>query len=47
MNIFAVNAWGVLYESIILSVLVLMSDAQFGFSMQPSYIDHYYIASVG
>lgn len=38
MNIFAVNAWGMLYGSIILSLLVLLSDAQFGFSMQPSYI---------
>jgi drug/metabolite transporter (DMT)-like permease len=38
MNIFAVNAWGMLYGSIILSVLVLISDAQFGFSTQPSYI---------
>jgi len=38
MNIFAVNAWGMLYGSIILSVLVLLSDAQFSFSMQPSYI---------
>lgn len=38
MNVFAVNAWGMLYGSIILSLLVLLSDAQFGFSMQPSYI---------
>lgn len=38
MNIFAVNAWGMLYGAIILSGLVLISGAQFGFSMQPSYI---------
>lgn len=38
MNIFAVNAWGMLYGAIILSMLVLVSGAQFGFSMQPSYI---------
>lgn len=38
MNIFAVNAWGMLYGAIILSIIVLVSDAQFGFSMQPSYI---------
>jgi len=38
MNIFAVNAWGMLYGAIILSGLVLVSDAQFGFSMQTSYI---------
>ena len=38
MNVFAVNAWGMLYGAIILSGLVLISDAQFGFSMQPSYI---------
>lgn len=38
MNIFAVNAWGMLYGAIILSGLVLFSSAQFGFSMQPSYI---------
>lgn len=38
MNIFAVNAWGMLYGAIILSILVLVSGAQFGFSTQPSYI---------
>lgn len=38
MNIFAVNAWGMLYGAIILSASVLLSDAQFGFSMQSSYI---------
>jgi drug/metabolite transporter (DMT)-like permease len=38
MNIFAVNAWGMLYGSIILSILVFVSGAEFGFSMQPSYI---------
>ena len=38
MNVFAVNAWGMLYGAIILSALVLLSDAQFGFSAEPSYI---------
>lgn len=38
MNIFAVNAWGMLYGAIILTLLVMMTDAQFGFSMQPSYV---------
>lgn len=38
MNIFAVNAWGMLYGSIVLCLWVLVSDATFGFSMQPSYI---------
>jgi len=38
MNIFAVNAWGMLYGTIILIALVLISDAQFSFSMQTSYI---------
>lgn len=38
MNIFAVNAWGMLYGAIILSLMVLISGAQFSFSMQPSYI---------
>ena len=38
MNIFAVNAWGMLYGTIILCALVILSDAEFGFSMQPSYI---------
>ena len=38
MNIFAVNAWGMLYGSIILCALVVLTDAQFGFSMQASYI---------
>ncbi|MFT6407798.1 MAG: drug/metabolite transporter (DMT)-like permease [Arenicella sp.] len=38
MNIFAVNAWGMLYGAIILTLIVIVSDAQFGFSMQPSYI---------
>jgi len=38
MNIFAVNAWGMLYGAVILCILVLISGAEFGFSMQPSYI---------
>ena len=38
MNIFAVNAWGMLYGTIILTLLVLVSDAEFSFSMQPSYV---------
>ena len=38
MNIFAVNAWGMLYGTIILTALVLISDAQFSFSTQTSYI---------
>ncbi len=38
MNIFAVNAWGMLYGAIILSGLVLVTDAQFSFSMQTPYI---------
>ena len=38
MNVFAVNAWGMLYGALILSSLVLMSDAQFSFSTSPSYV---------
>jgi drug/metabolite transporter (DMT)-like permease len=48
MNVFAVNAWGMLYGAIILSVLVLLSDAQFGFSSKPSYIiSLFYLAAFG
>ena len=38
MNVFAVNAWGMLYGALILSSLVLISDAQFSFSTTPSYV---------
>lgn len=38
MNIFAVNAWGMLYGTIILCAVVIFSGAEFGFSTQPSYV---------
>jgi len=38
MNVFAVNAWGMLYGAIILSLVVMISGAEFGFSTQPDYV---------
>jgi drug/metabolite transporter (DMT)-like permease len=38
LNIFAVNAWGMLYGSIVLVLFGLANGAEFTFSTQPSYI---------
>jgi len=38
MDVFAVNAWGMLYGALILSAWVLLSDAQFTFSSSQSYV---------
>lgn len=38
MDVFAVNAWGMLYGAIILSAWVLFSDAEFTFSSSQSYV---------
>lgn len=38
MNVFAVNAWGMLYGTLILVVIALASGAEFTISQQPSYL---------
>jgi len=38
LNIFAVNAWGMLYGSIVLVLFALFNGAEFTFSTRPSYI---------
>jgi len=38
MNVFAVNAWGMLYGALILTAWVLLSDAEFSFSSSQSYV---------
>ena len=38
MNVFAVNAWGMLYGTIILLVIALLTGTQFTFSTEPSYV---------
>lgn len=38
VNILAANAWGMLYGTLALTLIVLLSDAQFSFSTQTSYI---------
>lgn len=38
MNVFAVNAWGMLYGTLILTAIVFISGNEFSFSMAPSYI---------
>jgi len=38
MNVFGVNAWGMLYGALILCAIVLFSDAEFGFSTTPGYV---------
>lgn len=37
MNIFAVNAWGMLYGTCVLTIIALVTGASFTFSEQPSY----------
>lgn len=37
MNIFAVNAWGMLYGTLVLAAVVLVSGADFNASWQPAY----------
>jgi len=38
MNVFAVNAWGMLYGTILLCLMVGISDAEFSFSTKPTYV---------
>jgi len=38
MNVFAVNAWGMLYGSLILTIIIVLSDAQFTLSNEPAYL---------
>ena len=38
MNVFAVNAWGMLYGTLVLIVIALVSGSDFIISSQPSYI---------
>lgn len=38
MNVFAVNAWGMLYGSLILTIIIVLSDAQFTLSSEPAYL---------
>ncbi|GHA03658.1 membrane protein [Arenicella chitinivorans] len=38
MNVFAVNAWGMLYGALMLILVIAVSDIEFGFSMQPAYV---------
>ena len=38
MNVFAVNAWGMLYGTLILLLLAVLSGTQFTFSDEPSYL---------
>lgn len=38
MNVFAVNAWGMLYGTVILSIIVIVSGNQFTFSTEASYV---------
>ena len=38
MNVFAVNAWGMLYGALMLIMVVLVSDIEFAFSLQPAYV---------
>ena len=48
LNLFAANAWGMLYGTIILLVVVLISGAEFTFSSKPSYlISLFYLGSFG
>lgn len=48
MNVFAVNAWGMLYGALMLGLMVMFSDAEFGFSLEPTYIlSLLYLAVIG
>ena len=38
MNVFAVNAWGMLYGTILLCLMVGISGAEFSFSTKPTYV---------
>ncbi len=38
MNVFAVNAWGMLYGALMLILVVAISDVEFAFSLQPAYV---------
>lgn len=38
MNVFAVNAWGMLYGTIVLCLMVLLSGVEFSFSFTPPYV---------
>jgi len=38
MNVLGVNAWGMLYGTLILFTVVIFSDAEFTFSTKPSYV---------
>lgn len=38
LNIFAVNAWGMLYGCVALSMFALIQDVEFTFSTRPSYV---------
>lgn len=38
MNVLAVNAWGMCYGAIALGLVVMVTDATFGFSTSPAYI---------
>jgi drug/metabolite transporter (DMT)-like permease len=46
LNIFAVNAWGMLYGSIVLVLFALFNGAEFTFSTEPSYIASLFFLAV-
>lgn len=48
LNLFAANAWGMLYGTLILSVVALISGAEFTISSKPSYlISLFYLGTFG